>query len=220
MPDNSTRLITEGMPDSIYKELATEFATTCAASASQLGLTPANVSEISNAASAFSTSYTTLVTSQTVAAANRRAKDIQLASTRAVINKWAKMFRANPAISDQLLGTLHVAPHKTSGSKTPPTQPLDLIATASGTGTISLKWKRNGNRTGTVFVIESQGASGGEWLNIGSTTKSKFETQATIGQYVAYRVTAIRNDLTSQPSAPVTLWGTSGSNAAPTLKVA
>lgn len=182
------------------------FAATCTANTGPLGLTPANILEINGMSTNFATSLTTLATSKAATKQAQQAKDTTLKASRATLSKWAKTFRANPAVSDALLDQLQLPHHKTPGTKTPPTTPLDLVANADIQGLVSLKWKANGNRGGTQYVVEAQPGPDDAWSIIGSTTKSKTTFQAVAGNYIAFRVTARRDDQDSQPTLPVVLW--------------
>lgn len=91
-----------------------------------------------------------------------------------------------------------------------PTQPLDLTGSADGNGVVSLKWKRNGNITGTQFLIETRTDPAGPWTISGSTTTAKFTYQAVPGVYIAFRVTAVRRDQASLPSFPYAFWENGG----------
>lgn len=185
----------------------TSFSATCAANALALGgLTAPQLAEISGMASGFASSLASLATARAAEKLAVENKNLQLATSKTLLAKWAKTFRANPAISDALLDQLNLPHHKTPGTKTAPTTPLDLVATADIQGLVNLKWKRNGNRSNTVFTIELQGEPGGHWSIAGSTTKTKFNYQAVAGEYIALRVYASRDEQNSQPTLPVTLW--------------
>lgn len=189
----------------------TSFSATCAANAAALGgLTPAQLTEISGMASNFATSLANLATARAAEQLAMENKNLQLATSKTLLAKWAKTFRANPAISDALLDQLNLPHHKTPGTKTPPTTPLDLVAGADIQGLVNLKWKRNGNNSTTVFTIETQSELGGDWTIAGSTTKTRFNYQAVPNQYIAFRVYASRNGLYSQPTLPTTLWANGG----------
>ncbi len=218
MPAPNNKRITDRIPKPEYSSALVNFQTVCTANAATLGLVAANLTEISNAVTSWSTSYNALVAAHDTAQSLTVSNNAQLDSTRAVINKWAKVFRANQAIPNSLLEQLQVAPHDPGRSKTPPTTPTDLTFTADGQGLVELKWKRNGNVNTTVFTVETRTSPSGAWMQVGSTVKAKFTYQANVGAYIAFRVTASRNGLTSPASVPVVLWD--GTGEATLLKVA
>lgn len=176
-----------------------------------LGLQAGDITEIQNASTNFNTDLTAWIAAKAAADNAKGVKDTQRATSRAVISKWAKVFRANQAVPDALLSQLMLAPHKPTGSKTPPTQPTDLVANSDGNGNITLRWNRNGNIQGTQFIIEYKAAAGDAWAVLSSTSRASFQTTWSPGQYVSYRVIAKRNGQSSAPSTPVVLWdGTGG----------
>lgn len=198
--------ITEINADDAYNAAVQNFAVACDANKVALGLTVPDLAEIAGAAVGFGTTLSNLIAAKNAAESAREAKDVQKAATKAIVSKWAKTFRANMALPDALLVDLMVAPHVTPGAKTPPTIPLDLVASSDGQGNIRLQWKRNGNIQGTSFVIQIQDSPGGDWQYHGSVSKRTFFTTWEPGSYVAYRVTAIRRGIASAPGLPVVLW--------------
>lgn len=202
--------ITDNMSDGDLNSALNNWNTVCAANTVVLGLTPANMVEIAAASTAFTTTFNGATTAKAAAKNSVEAKELQKKASRAVVSKWAKIFRANPNVPDNLLDSLMLPHHKTSGSKTPPSQPLLLVGSADGNGLVSLKWNRNGNTSGTTFLIEVQTDPQGDWTISGSTTQTKSTYQAVPGNYIAFRVTATRRNLLSPASTPFSLWGNSG----------
>ena len=154
----------------------------------------------------------------TAAANAKGSKDSQFKATQAVINKWAKIFRANGNIPDALLDQLMLAPHKPTRTSSAPAKPTSLQATADGQGLISLKWSRTGNTSATQFVIEYRTSSSAPWAIAGSTNSVKFDYQGTAGTYIAFRVYSQKKTETSAATAPLVFWENSGLQAE--LKVA
>jgi YD repeat-containing protein len=206
--------ITEIVADGALNSALANFATVCEDNAGPLGLTGPQVAEIESAAANFSTELSAATAAKAAQKAAVAAKNTQKATSKGIVSKYAKIFRANASVSDELLAQLMLPPHSTPGSDSSPTTPLDLIATANGDGVTTLKWNRNGNIQGTTFRIEKRTSPSGAWTILGTTTRRTFVTMSTPGQYVAYRVTAARNDMTSAPSTPVVLWDTTGEGEA------
>lgn len=73
-----------------------------------------------------------------------------------------------------------------------------------------LRWKRNGNRSGTQYFVEVRTDPQAEWTISGGTTKVQFSYQAVPGVYIAFRIVAARNGMTSPASVPVSLWENGG----------
>lgn len=209
--------VTEIDADAELSAALNQFQVTCAANAAALSLTPANLTEIAGMATSFTTSFNAVVAVKQTAKSTVEAKDIQKKASKAILSKWAKTFRANQAVPDSLLDSLMLPHHKTPGTKTPPTQPTNLVASADGLGLVSLKWSRNGNNQRTQFLIETQTTPGGPWSVSGGTLKTKFQFQANVGEFIGFRVVASRDDQQSQASVPVQLWVNGGEGQMLTL---
>lgn len=214
MADPTSQYITEISADGDLNVALANFNTVCAANAVALGLSPANLTEIAGASTGFTSNLNAWVGARSSANLALDNKNLQKKTSKSIISKWAKTFRANNAVPDGLLDQLMLPPHKTPGSKTPPATPTDLVANADGQGLVSLKWKRNGNNQNTVFQIETRSSAGASWVPLDSTTKAKYTYQAVAGEYVAFRVTAKRNGLTSPASVAVVLWEDGGTGQA------
>jgi len=202
--------ITEITADGELNTALANFNTVCAANAALLALAPGDLTAIAAAATGFNTTYNAATAAKAAAKNSVEAKDIQKKTSKTAVSKYAKLFRANLAVPDNLLDSLMLPHHKTPGSKTPPTQPLDLVGSADGNGLVNLKWKRNGNTQGTQFLLEVRTDPAGPWSISGSTTQTKFGYQAVPGVYIAFRVTATRRNLLSPPSVPIVLWENGG----------
>ncbi len=198
--------ITEMNGDAELIPALTNFKTVSAANAVTLGLSLPQQGEISDAATDFEAAMDAWIAAKAAAEAARRAKDEQKSASKAVIAKWAKVFRADVSISDALLGSLMLAPHETPKTNTPPSTPLNLVGNADGNGAIKLRWKRGDNRYGTIFVVEYRTSAAAEWVQHGTTTKTSYDIQWTPGQYVSFRLTAVRSSQKSPVSAPFTFW--------------
>ncbi|HRI42571.1 MAG TPA: fibronectin type III domain-containing protein [Fimbriimonadaceae bacterium] len=211
--------ITEIVADGQLNGALANFATVCDNNAGPLGLTGPMVAEIEGAATNFSAELAASTAAKAARAAAVQSKSTQKTTSKAIVSKYAKIFRANSAVSDELLAQLMLPPHSTPGSESSPTTPLDLTASANGEGVTTLKWNRNGNIRGTIFQIEKRTSPSGAWSILDTTTRRTFVTASAPGQYVAYRVRATRSGQSSAPSTPVVLWDGSGSNAQ-TLEIA
>ncbi|MBX3111617.1 MAG: hypothetical protein KF857_06370 [Fimbriimonadaceae bacterium] len=202
--------ITEITADGDLNTALANFNTVCAANTALLGLTPADMTAIAAASTTFTAALNDATTAKAAARDSVEAKDIQKKASKATVSKYAKLFRANAAVPDNLLDALMLPHHKTPGSKTAPTQPLDLVGSADGNGLVSLKWKRNGNISGTTFLLETRSDPAGPWTLGSTTTKTKATYQAVPGSYVGFRVTAVRRNLMSPASVPFALWEDGG----------
>jgi len=202
--------ITDNLSDGQLNTALANFNTVCIANSVALGLSPADLTAIAAAATTFNTTINAATAARAAAKNAVDAKDLQKKASRATVSKYAKMFRANLTVPDNMLASLMLPPHKTPGSKTAPTQPLNLFGNADGNGLVNLKWSRNGNTNGTTFLIEVRTDPQGDWSISGSTTATRFAYQAVPGSYIAFRVTATRRGLLSPASFPFALWENGG----------
>lgn len=202
--------ITDNLGDGELNSALANFNTVCIANAATLGLVAADLAAIASAATAFNTSYNAATVAKANAKNGVEAKDLQRKNSRATVSKYAKLFRANQTVPDNLLDSLMLPHHKTPGARTPPAMPVDLVGSADGNGLITLRWKRNGNIAGTLFLIETRTNPAEPWVLSMSTTQAKAQYQAVPGSYIAFRVTASRRDLKSPPSFPYSFWENGG----------
>lgn len=202
--------ITDNLSDGEFNMALANFNTVCLANTVVLGLNPGDLAAIGAAATNFNTTLNGATVAKAAAKNSVEAKEMQKKNSKAVVSKYAKIFRANALVPDNLLESLLLPHHKTPGTKTPPTTPLDLTGSADGKGLVSIKWKRNGNISGTQFLVETRTDPAGDWTISGGTTQTKFQYQAVPGSYIAFRVTASRRDLVSAPSFPYAFWENGG----------
>lgn len=198
--------ITEIDADGGLDTALANFNTVCAANAATLGLQPADLTAIATASTSFKTTLDVATSAKAAARNSVRAKEIQKTASKATVSKYARIFRANPSVPDNLLDSLMLPHHKTPGTKTPPAEPHSLVGSADGNGLVRLKWHRNGNISGTQFLVETRSDPRGPWSICGCVTQVKFVFQAKPGQYIAFRITAARNNQVSQASTPFSLW--------------
>lgn len=124
-------------------------------------------------------------------------KDAQRATSSTVVRAYAQQIKNNPLATNEIKNAFGI---NTSSTSNPPVQiPTALSATPSATGTARLKWSKNGNIRGTVYLVETK--NGSTWSLHGTTTKSSFtDATATPGVQKTYRVRAQRASITSGPS--------------------
>lgn len=188
-------------------QAAQTFYNVCSTNAATLGLTPANLTEINNAVTALVNGQSAMSAAKAAYKGSVTVRNAKTDSLRTVVSKWAKMFDANSAISDGLLEELGLPPHDPGQTSVAPIEPTDVTATADTNGKVFLKWKRAGNPTGTVFLVEVQYVAGGPWAQVGGVTVVKFAYQSPqVGTRTAFRVTASRKGQFSSPSVPFVLW--------------
>lgn len=201
--------ITEKHPDSTFAVLLGVFAARCAELQEELGLSPEELLEIQDAAESNRKGLQRWVHAVGQAQAAQVQKQKRQRAARAVVSKYAKIFRADERIPDSVLGGLMVAPHNPTRPKCPVHEVSELTASADGQGFVTLRWKANGNKPRTTYQIQKRCALSGEWTLLGSTSKTKFSHRAEPGVCISFRVVATRADRSSLPSGSVVLWSDS-----------
>jgi hypothetical protein len=172
-----------------------------------LNMTAQQVTDLTNLANGYIAQYGAMNTARAAAKSATASKDTSRRTMANSLYSYVKQWRANPAVSDALLAQLLCAPRNNGGgSSTTPNMPTDLTAFANGLGDIQLKWKPNGNKSRTVYLIQTRSSAAGAWTTIDAVTKTSYETSATPGEYIAFRLIATRGGKASNPSISVSLW--------------
>ena len=149
------------------------------------------------------TEHDSKLNAQTAAEEASKAATTDLNSSRLVSNDeigyFSTIFKADKTIPRELIVQmgLPVSEGKTSP---PPEVPLDLTVKPNASGVNALKWKRNGNKQNTIFIVEAQ-EEGKDWVVIGGVTETTFEHKGVKpGVQIAYRVKATRDKRESEYS--------------------
>lgn len=86
-------------------------------------------------------------------------------------------------------------------------QPTDLVASGTSDGIHRLKFSRNGNKQGVIFIIEAQIGDSTEWIMIDAIKVAKYlHKNQTPGVKIRYRVRAKSGDSISSPSNIASLY--------------
>ncbi len=201
------RYITAKMSEAEYVEALDIFKKNCAENSTALGLSALQSEQISDACDEAGAAFSSWTNAQAAANAARITKDQTFADTKALVDSFAKVFRADVTIDDAILAEILVAPHRTPPTQSAPVTPTNFVGTANADGEVTLRWKRNGNTPATQFIVESRASDAGAWTTSGVTNTTKFVTQATPGAYISYRVRAKKKDTTTSPTSAVSFWG-------------
>lgn len=195
------------------------FAAVGSANLAALGLTIADITALNGKKTALDTSIDTQEADFAKAHASTEAKDLAHDDAVATIRNFANMIQGKPGVSPVLKEQLGLIVRK-SGSKTTPSVPTNLTATALSSGVNELKWHKNGNVRGTQYVIEALYPEASGWDVVDVTTATKFRhLDQTPGMPVSYRVFARRHNAWSTPSNQASVYGMPPSNTAQ-LKIA
>ncbi len=104
-------------------------------------------------------------------------------------------FKGIDGLASNILEELGLNANEGSFGGSTVSTPLDLVATGTSDGVNSLKWKRNGNRQGTTFIIEAKIGDANVWTMIDAVTSSTYKHKNQIpGVKIQYRVKAKRGD--------------------------
>lgn len=140
--------------------------------------------------------------SATKAAAKQSSSD--------VVRAYAQQIKNNPAATPEIMSAFGITVDPSSAG--PVTTPTMLSAAAKIDGTCKLTWKKNGNVSGTTYVIETS-SNGTTWTFFATSTAAKFnDTNATVGTPRWYRVRAARAGQTSAWSNSAVIYGGSSSS--------
>jgi len=141
--------------------------------------------------------------------------DSQLKGVRAQLKaetpKLASLVRANlgaaskSGASDDLKSEAGVTIPKPT-VKSAPKSPTELMALPSVNGTVTLKWKRNGNIPATKFLVEKR-IGAGDWMLVDVVTAISLTTPAKVGERASFQVSARNGQGTSEPSNEAVIYG-------------
>jgi len=117
-------------------------------------------------------------------------------------------FKAIDDLPPDILEEMGLTPNKKRSASVAPFEPSELIVSGTSDGVNSLKWNRNGNRPGTMFIIEARIGEADDWAMIdvvtGSTYKHRNQKPGVTAQY---RVKAKRGELESGSSNMAVVYG-------------
>ena len=163
--------------------------------------------EISSASTSLSTELNAVKEAQTTYRSAVAEKNTVKASSIATARAYAKQFKANPNVSQSVLQDLGVV---SSTPNNPVTMVTNLTAVGCDNGVNSLKWSRNGNSSGTQFIVEYSIGNQLNWKFAGAPTRAEFDHEnQTPGTFIWYRVTATRANNYSVPCPAVSVYGNS-----------
>jgi hypothetical protein len=201
--------------DQLYVAWLNNFTTVCADNTAALSLTPAELTSIQNASTTFINGVASQDAARNVyrgAVADKKDYRDEITS---IVRKYAREFKANPAVSNGLLTSLGIVTSSASG---PVTQVTGLQVTGCADGVNKLTWNRAGNSPQTIFIIEYKTGTETDWGFAAAITKTSFNHEdQTPGELVWYRIIASRAGTNAVPSLPVAAYG---ATSTPLLTVA
>lgn len=169
------------------------------------GLTTADYTALESDAGQFNSSVesaTLAEDARKAATANKRTRK-SAAVTR--LGNLAKRIYGNPAVTNEQLANVGLAPRSTGGTRQTPKTPLDFLALAGVEGQVNFKWKRNANPRTAIFVIQQW--QSGSWATIALTNKLNVTlTGFPLNVTARFRVLAQVNQEASLPSNESVIW--------------
>lgn len=200
--------------DAAFEQWLENFAAVCDANNTTLGLSPTEVTTIEGYSTTFNGAMNNVAQTKASFQGAVSGKNANRRTITTAVRALAREFKANPAISAELLRQLGIVSDNSAG---PVRTVTGLTATGCSNGVNELKWNRNGNSPVTSFVIEYALGLSNDWNFAGVTTKTTFDHEnQTPGVFLRYRVISNRAGQTSAPSDPVSIY-TNGNDGALSL---
>jgi hypothetical protein len=189
------------MSDPEFSVWLENFNTVAEAKKDTLGLATPQITEMDDIKSELNVALNEKQAAEDV----KKAKTVILrAKRKAAMKKVAYyniIFKANDLITDDIIEELGFDASDAIPALLSPQQPIELTVQGFSTGINSLKWKKNGNKQNTVYIIDSRKETAAAFSFAGTTTKAKFDHKdQKPGERTFYRVRAMRNDEESSNS--------------------
>jgi anti-sigma28 factor (negative regulator of flagellin synthesis) len=137
------------------------------------------------------------LTEDKLSALNTEIKELRV-DTNKIASQINAQLKSDPTITNSTIEQLGFSLNDSVPTSSTPNVPLDLVVTGASNGINTLKWRRNGNSQGTMFVIEAKIGEATEYTIVNAVTNTTFEHINQIpGVKVQYRVKAKRAKLES-----------------------
>ncbi|MGE4216574.1 MAG: hypothetical protein AB7F50_05925 [Fimbriimonadaceae bacterium] len=168
--------------------------------AAALGLDPGELAAISDAKDDFVAAFASQEAARAVSIGATARADQEWRRSLDLVSSFNAQFQAIPGISPELLGELGLTVREEGGS-IPVFAPGELSALGSSNGVTSLRWQRNGNEAGTIYMIEVAYDGTSDWHLVDATTRPRYDHADQVpGRFTRYRVYAQRGSTKSPAS--------------------
>ncbi|HMS41868.1 MAG TPA: fibronectin type III domain-containing protein [Pyrinomonadaceae bacterium] len=139
-------------------------------------------------------------------------KNQEIKFNRASQNKAAAKIQAALKNNENILNSFieEAGFNVDDGAKSPiaPIAPINLVVTGTSDGTNSLKWGRNANKYGVLFIIEAKFGDASQWTMIDVVKTAKYDhINQTPGAKVQYRIRTKSGDAVSTASNVAVIYG-------------
>jgi hypothetical protein len=177
------------------------FISVANANLATLGLVALDITNVTTKKTDYTTKLNSAIAKQAESKAATEAKNISKSGLVDNIRVLARQIQARPGVPSNLKEQLGLNIPEPSPSPSNPFPPTELSAAVVAAGLCNLKWNRNSNPQGTIFLIESSINPDTGWHIIGTTTKTTYETPLpeAVGHNF-FRTRAQRGDLVSEVS--------------------
>lgn len=166
-----------------------------------LGLIAGDITSLTTKKNDYVTKLNTAIAKQAESKAATEAKNITKSDLVKNIRQYAKQIQARTMVPNNLKEQLGLKVKDNNPSPINPVPPSDLSAVSTLNGITKIKWNRNNNHPSTIFIVEKKDNNTNEWIIVGNTTKTNFETTSTgpLGTNF-YRVKAQKGEMISESS--------------------
>jgi hypothetical protein len=115
-----------------------------------------------------------------------------------IASQISTLVKRDSAVTNSTVEQLGFSANKAVSTSSTPNTPTDLVGKGTSDGINSLKWNRNGNRQGVMFIIEAKIGDAANYTMVDAVTGSRFEHVDQIpGVKIQYRVKAKRSNAES-----------------------
>jgi hypothetical protein len=200
---------TDYMPsnDAQFTAWYQNFITQCEKHEVVLGLNSESFGNLATQNTQYNAAYSAVVSGKEELKGKVATKNNRKKASEATIRSYAKQWKSNPEIPAAVLNDLGIVSTSSAG---PVVTVNGLQVTGCDDGVNKLIWNRNGNASGTNFIIEARIGTNPNWFFVGSTTKIGFNhVGQEPGQLVWYRITSSRAGQNSVPCPAVAVYGPS-----------
>lgn len=198
------------LSDAELSKVADIVATALAADPSGYGIVAGDATSIASRLSQFDTSVNAFVVAETALRAASEAKKSWRSLLLSTLGKVSNKVYAAELATNEMLAAAGLSIRETPTAILPK-KVLDFIATPNADGTVKLKWERNGNKYGVLFVIEMRPDATAEWEQLLSTQRQSITVSGfTPGVRAEFRCIATNRGLSATPSDIDTIYEDQG----------
>jgi hypothetical protein len=194
--------------DAAYEIWLTNFAAKCEVYESLANFNVEQLNAINAQNAAFATAMTNIEAAKHALRTAAEAKEDARRSSTSLARKFAKQVKGAENVTNTILADFGIL---ASASVGPVVPVINLNITGCDDGVNSLKWDRNGNANGTMFLIENSFDGQTGWELVDVTTKVTYShTDQVPGQRQFYRIKSKRANTTSPACPPKVVYANGG----------